>query len=365
MQSLLRSAVVGCLVAVAAAAVGCASGESSGTPAVGGGTSIGGSGTGASGGTSGTGGSSVGGGAGTDGGAGTGGGWPGECSGAAEQPCYGGPAGTEGVGECKAGKQVCENGKWSACQGEVIPADETCDKRDNDCDGLEDEDQGQTTCGKGVCQVTVENCVAGVAQTCTPKQGSATEQCDGTDDNCDGQVDEGCSCTNGQTQACYTGAPATKNVGECSAGTQTCSGGKWEQQESFPDPNCGDSGSKVCGGLAGVLCADDEWCDLPDGCGYPDAQGVCKPRPQGCTADCPGVCGCDGKFYCNACGANAAGADVSDDKSCMSGDGGVGTSCSSDTECVAGLKCCYPCGQAGCTNQCTVPMGNGECPMYP
>ncbi|MCE7891527.1 MAG: hypothetical protein DYH12_17820, partial [Sorangiineae bacterium PRO1] len=144
-----------------------------------------------------------------------------------------------------------------------------------------------------------------------------------------------------------------------------CSGGKWEQQESFPDPNCGDSGSKVCGGLAGVLCADDEWCDLPDGCGYPDAQGVCKPRPQGCTADCPGVCGCDGKFYCNACGANAAGADVSDDKSCMSGDGGVGTSCSSDTECVAGLKCCYPCGQAGCTNQCTVPMGNGECPMYP
>ncbi|MBK8996420.1 MAG: hypothetical protein IPM35_11820 [Myxococcales bacterium] len=269
MQSLLRSAVVGCLVVVAAAAVGCASGESSGAAAIGGGTSIGGSGTGASGGTGGTGGSSVGGAAGTDGGAGTGGGWPGECSGAAEQPCYGGPAGTEGVGECKAGKQVCENGKWSACQGEVIPADETCDKRDNDCDGLEDEDQGQTTCGKGVCQVTVENCVAGVAQTCTPKQGSATEQCDGTDDNCDGQVDEGCSCTNGQTQACYTGAPATKNVGECSAGTQTCSGGKWGTCSGEQLPV-----AEKCNGL-------DDDCDGQTDEGNPQGGQTCSTGKQG------------------------------------------------------------------------------------
>lgn len=26
-----------------------------------------------------------------------------------------------------------------------------------------------------------------------------------------------------------------------------------------------------------------------------------------CTADCPGVTGCDGKFYCNECEANANG----------------------------------------------------------
>jgi hypothetical protein len=26
-----------------------------------------------------------------------------------------------------------------------------------------------------------------------------------------------------------------------------------------------------------------------------------------CTTDCPGVCGCDGKFYCNECDANRAG----------------------------------------------------------
>ncbi len=28
---------------------------------------------------------------------------------------------------------------------------------------------------------------------------------------------------------------------------------------------------------------------------------------QICTADCPGVTGCDGKFYCNECVANSEG----------------------------------------------------------
>jgi hypothetical protein len=29
-----------------------------------------------------------------------------------------------------------------------------------------------------------------------------------------------------------------------------------------------------------------------------------------CTADCPGVTGCDGKFYCNECEANKQGIHV-------------------------------------------------------
>jgi hypothetical protein len=54
-----------------------------------------------------------------------------------------------------------------------------------------------------------------------------------------------------------------------------------------------------------------------DMCGYADGSGVCQPRPDACTADCPGVCGCDGAFYCNTCDAHALGVDISDSKACM------------------------------------------------
>ena len=72
-------------------------------------------------------------------------------------------------------------------------------------------------------------------------------------------------------------------------------------------------GGAFCGGKAGIQCAPGQFCafDPPGSCGNADGGGTCTPGPNGCTADCPGVCGCDGKFYCNACGANAAGIDVS------------------------------------------------------
>jgi hypothetical protein len=43
------------------------------------------------------------------------------------------------VGECKQGLQTClPSGTWSECVGEVKPAVEVCDGKDNDCDGLTD-----------------------------------------------------------------------------------------------------------------------------------------------------------------------------------------------------------------------------------
>ena len=35
-----------------------------------------------------------------------------------------------------------------------------------------------------------------------------------------------------------------------------------------------------------------------------------------CTSDCPGVCGCDGNFYCNECVANSKGIRVVSDGPC-------------------------------------------------
>jgi len=315
----------------------CASGEDASITNAGGAAAFGG--TSGSGAGSSTGGAETGGAAGAAGGGATGGGYQGECSGAAEQTCYTGPAGTDGVGECKAGKQVCQNGKWSECQDEVVPSTETCDKRDNDCDGLEDEDLGQTSCGKGVCQVTVENCVAGVAQTCTPKQGNTTEACDGADDNCDGQVDEGCSCTNGQTQACYSGDPATKNVGECSAGTQTCSGGKWGTCTGEVLP-----AAEKCNGLN-----DD--CDSQTDEGNPQGGQSCSTGKQGACA--AGTTACSNSTL--VCNQNAQpsneicdGADNNCNGQVDEGNPGSGQSCSTGKPgvCSAGTTQCQSGGVA-------------------
>lgn len=58
-----------------------------------------------------------------------------------EQPCYGGPPGTEGVGLCLAGVQACRatNDGYGPCVGQVVPALETCaTPDDDDCDGSTD-----------------------------------------------------------------------------------------------------------------------------------------------------------------------------------------------------------------------------------
>src|SRR5205823_178299 len=56
-----------------------------------------------------------------------------------------------------------------------------------------------------------------------------------------------------------------------------------------------------------VDCAQDQYCALPPGCAGP---GNCTKRPVQCAGDCPYVCTCDFKSFCNACVAAMNGANV-------------------------------------------------------
>ncbi len=53
--------------------------------------------------------------------------------------CYSGPTGTSGRGVCRAGTQTCAAGRWGACSGEVTPRAESCNRVDDDCDGTVDD----------------------------------------------------------------------------------------------------------------------------------------------------------------------------------------------------------------------------------
>jgi formylglycine-generating enzyme required for sulfatase activity len=124
------------------------------------------------------------------------------------------------VGECTTGTKQCVQGALR-CSG-VNPAAEQCDNKDNDCDTRTDEGDpgGGASCGTdlGECVAGTSRCVAGALQCvgAVGAPGQVAESCDGRDNDCDGRFDEGLS---------NLGSCGDSGVGECRLGTLSCVGG--------------------------------------------------------------------------------------------------------------------------------------------
>ena len=113
-----------------------------------------------------------------------------------------------GKGACKHTQTTCIDGKIKVCDPYEGAAMEKCDGADNDCNGLVDDGFGKTTCGKGICLHTVDNCVDGKAVACDPLLGAEAEACDGDDNDCDGKTDEDLGSLACGKGACFHTLPA-------------------------------------------------------------------------------------------------------------------------------------------------------------
>ncbi len=246
--------------------------------------------------------------------------------------------GTTDKGECKFGTQTCKaDGTWGDCEGAVNPVDETCDGKDNDCDGTPDNNLTPILAvnQQGVCKDSVKVCENGqlrepvAAELGTDYEVTET-RCDGKDNDCDGDIDKDLD------------APAlSKEKGVCAGKKKTCKGAEgWADDFSVVDDY--ETTEKTCDGL-------DNDCDgnVDNGLTIPDAdnqKGVCAGAKQKCDGangwkdDFSGIVEyeateskCDGLD--NDC-------DGEKDKNCACKEGDTQPCGTDEGACVAGTQTC-------------------------
>jgi hypothetical protein len=273
-----------------------------------------------------------------------------DCQPGETRSCYGGRAGTMGVGKCKAGTQTCVDGAFGACEGEVRESAETCGNPnvDDDCNGMMDDvpSLGRSCAvmgAQGPCASGTQRCASGEL-TCASSTMPMPEVCNGMDDDCNGRADEG-----------FNLRRDTQNCGmcgnRCTTGDACCSGDCVNTTTSAN--HCGACGMRCPNGQrcnAGMCVATNP----PTG-GMPTAG---SPPPMGGTGGMTGGSGGSG-------GSSGAGAPGACDPACPTGQACCNGSCI-DTR--ADIMNCGGCGTACpftnslcCNGVCADALSNTSC----
>ncbi|MBU1034603.1 putative metal-binding motif-containing protein [Patescibacteria group bacterium] len=188
---------------------------------------------------------------------------------------------TCGIGACKVTQANCVNGVPQTCKPKS-PSSELCNSKDDDCDGQTDENnpEGNQSCNSGqpgICAGGLTKCLYG-SVTCLQAQQPLPETCNGKDDDCDGQTDEensvGCLYYYYDGDGDGYGTPPAKCLCAPSGGYQIAQGGDCNDTNTQVHPNA----PEICDNIADNNC--DGYLDPSeidnDGDGYTECQNDCN-----------------------------------------------------------------------------------------
>ncbi len=213
-----------------------------------------------------------------------------------ESDTEGNACGTGQQGVCAEGRSSCVQGS-SVCVPLVQPSPERCNGLDDDCDGNEDEGSpgagaACATGWEGHCGLGMTVCRFGLLD-CVVEAGAGpefTETCNRIDDDCDGVVDEEVRNACGQC-----GWVPTET---CDGVDQDCDGLVDEDATCADGRLCAYG---ACRRLCADECGEDETCDAQGICARPCDRVHCAPDERcvegACVDACEGVA-CDSAERC-------------------------------------------------------------------
>ena len=223
--------------------------------------------------------------------------------------------------KCTDGKKACAaDGKTVECVEPGVGKEEACNGQDDDCDGQKDEDflvGGKCTATVGACETAGKNVCStdGKTVVCEADAASGTETCNGKDDNCDGKTDEGfdevgAACANGigacrafGKYGCGTGAVVCDAKAGAPAGSDTCDNDVDDDCDGLTDEGCGCAAGTflTCGSSVGACTLGTQACGA-DGKYAATCAGAVASKTEACgnsvDDDCDGAideaCPCTG-----------------------------------------------------------------------